>query len=274
MINIKNKLILLIMFLLILISISYGIYKGIKAPPKENKTDSLTTNPLYKEEYKDRYLAYQEKNTNKSEKDIIIEVNIGLDNPPYTNVKNVTKFDNQLLVNKYNALPKDYVPENLEKLDEKYASANMYLTHDAKLSFEEMASAASKENLTIIAMSTYRSYSYQERLYNNYVKKDGQEKADTYSAKPGHSEHQTGLAVDVKTETASFDDFAKTSEYTWLKENAHNFGFILRYPKEQEAETTYQYEPWHYRYVGKKIAKYIYENNITYDRYYTEFLAK
>lgn len=148
----------------------------------------------------------------------------------------------------------------------------MYLVKEAKKAFEALSLDASLENLTIKAMSTYRSFSYQNNLYTAYVKKDGEDLANTYSAKPGHSEHQTGLALDVYNETASYTDFENTQEYTWMQKNAYKYGFILRYPKEKEKITGYSYESWHYRYVGFEIAEYIQKHNLTYDEYYMQFL--
>jgi len=117
-------------------------------------------------------------------------------------------------------------------------------------------------------MSTYRSYDYQVDLYNRYVKEDGKNAADTYSGRPGHSEHQTGLAVDVFNNKETYTNFEKTKEFTWMQNHAHEYGFILRFPKDKVNETGYEYESWHYRYVGKKIAKYIKENNISFEEYY------
>ena len=123
-------------------------------------------------------------------------------------------------------------------------------------------------------MSSYRSYQYQYNLYNRYVNTDGIEAADTYSARPGYSEHQTGLAVDVYNGKEDFTNFEKTKEYNWMQDNAYKFGFILRFPKDKVLETGYQYESWHYRYVGKEIAKYIHDNNLCFEEYYATHLIK
>ena len=96
--------------------------------------------------------------------------------------------------------------------------------------------------------------------------------ADTYSARPGHSEHQTGLAIDLAAFNSNLNNFEETKEYEWVKDNAHLYGFILRYPKGKEHITGYMFEPWHYRYVGTKVAKEIYEMDITFDEYYELFL--
>ena len=255
----------------------------------EKKTENQPVDPL-KEEYQkldninekidffitdniDRYIKYKEKHSDLSNEQIVVNVNIGLDNDYYTNTKPATNLNtNYILVNKYNSLSKDYVPDNLKALDKKYSIDGMKMVSYAKDAFEEMSKDATKEKLHIIAMSTYRSYDYQVNLFNKYAKKDGLEAANTYSAKAGFSEHQTGLAVDVYNGTVNYTSFEKTKEFTWMNENAHKYGFILRYPKEKENITGYSYESWHYRYVGKEIAEYIHNNNITYDEYYVRFI--
>ena len=274
----KNNLIFLITFLLILISISYGISKTntqkVSKTNKENQT-TLENYSFYKNENKERYNIYQKKNPNLTQKQIIINVNIGLDNPYYTNITETKEFNKStILVNKYISLPANYVPDNLTEIDEKYANKGMKLVKEAKNAFEALSHDAALNNLTIKAMSTYRSYNYQKNLYTNYTKIDGEEKANTYSAKPGHSEHQTGLAVDVYNESVPYTDFEKTAEYKWMQENAYKYGFILRYPKTKENITGYSYESWHYRYVGFEFAEYILKNDLTFDEYYMEFLDK
>ena len=119
----------------------------------------------------------------------------------------------------------------------------------------------------IIAVSTYRNYGYQKKLYKHYVKTKGKKYANVCSAKAGHSEHQTGLAVDVANSSLDYDNFDQTNEFEWMKNNAHKYGFILRYPKDKTSITGYKYEPWHYRYVGKDIAHIIYQKKITLEEY-------
>ena len=114
-------------------------------------------------------------------------------------------------------------------------------------------------------MSTYRSYEYQVDLYNRYVKTDGKEAADTYSGRPGNSEHQTGLAMDIANKNGFISKGDK--EYDWLVNNSYKYGFILRYPKGSETITGYMYEEWHYRYLGKEAAKEIKNTGLTYDEY-------
>ena len=189
----------------------------------------------------------------------------------YTNIKIINNPDSlDVLVNKNNKLPENYVPDNLEILDTKYSYENKLLRKEAKQMFEKLSSDASNIGYKIIATSTYRSYEYQSNLYNYYVKEKGLEYADLCSARPGHSEHQTGLAVDVEGSNNSYDDFEKSIEFNWMKKNAHKYGFILRYPKGKEHITGFKYEPWHYRYVGIEIATIIYNKNITFEEYIKE----
>ncbi len=162
----------------------------------------------------------------------------------------ITYVNGILIANKTYSLPKNYDPGKL--------------SDDALNAFEEMKKAAAKDNIKLWIQSGYRSYSTQESLYNNYVKKDGKEKADTYSARPGHSEHQTGLAMDLNIIDSSF---AGTKEAIWIEKNCYKYGFIIRYPKGKEDITGYMYEPWHIRYLGKEIAKKVYESGLTLEEY-------
>jgi len=186
----------------------------------------------------------------------------------YKNIKNV-KNPNSLdtLVNKNHRLDKFYKPNDLVLLDTRYSNENKFLREEAKINFEKLSSDASKLGYKIIATSTYRSYFYQNELYNYYVKSKGMEYADRCSARPGHSEHQTGLAVDVMGSNEDYDEFELSIEFNWMINNAHKYGFILRYPKGKEHITGFKYEPWHYRYVGKDIATFIYENKLTLEEY-------
>ena len=153
-----------------------------------------------------------------------------------------------------------------------YSKGNIKLVEEAYLSFKQMAESAKKDNLKIRIISAYRSYDYQKNLYNNYLKNDSQANVDSYSARPGFSEHQTGLAIDIDNEVLSYDKFHLTQEFGWMKENCYKYGFILRYDINKEDITGYQYEPWHYRYVGLKVSEYIYRNKITFEEYYHEFI--
>ena len=255
----KTRLLILLIILFICLSIN----KQQKLENIQNKID------YFKEEYLDRYLSYKQSHKKLPINQIIKEVNMNIDKKEYeTSYPAIGKNTELILVNKYYYLSSNDIPDNLETVSIDYARSNMRLVSSAKNAFEELAKSAKSDGLNIIAMSTYRSYGYQNNLYNRYLKEDGKEKADTYSARPGYSEHQTGLAVDVCNGIEDYTNFEKTQEFIWMNNNAHKFGFILRYPKGKEKETKYQYESWHYRYVGVEVAQYIHEHNITLEEYY------
>lgn len=241
---------------------------------KLNKLDNIDKEiDYFNMNYLDRYVLYKESNYEMPNKQIIKNVNMNLDKDYYKDpIKAKNLNTEKVLVNKYYYLEKDYIPKNLETISNRFALSNMKMVKDAKDAFEEMANTAKNENLNIIAMSCYRSYDYQVNLYNKYVKADGKEKADTYSGRPGHSEHQTGLAVDVYNGKENYTNFEKTKEFEWMNKHAYEFGFILRFPKDKESETGYTYESWHYRYVGKDIAEYIKEHNISFEEYYATII--
>lgn len=184
----------------------------------------------------------------------------------YHNIKSIDSISYTTLINKNNRIGSNFIPD-LKKLDINYAFDDKYMEKKAALAFENMAKSALKDGYKIIAVSAYRSYSYQEKLYEHYVKEKGYEYADKCSARPGHSEHQTGLSVDIMGSNNDYNLFGDSIEFNWVKENAYKYGFILRYPKGKEYITGFKYEPWHYRYV-EKISKYIYENNITLEEYF------
>lgn len=241
---------------------------------EKKEVDNKETKPnYYNKEYKERYTAYQKEFPNISFEDVVTRVNIGLDKPYYTNTKK-TPYQNKdyILVNKYIYMESDYIPENLEDLDTSYSRSGMKLVKSAKDSLEKMIESAKNDGYTIRVMSSYRSYNYQVNLYNRYVNTDGKEAADTYSARPGFSEHQTGLCVDIDDSKINYTNFEKSESFKWMQENAHLYGFILRYPEDKTEITGYTYESWHYRYVGKEIATYIKKHNITFDEYYVKFI--
>ena len=249
--------------------------KPKKQTKEEQKIEKLKAIPYYKKEYQKRYLKNQKENPNLSVENIVTYVNIGIDKPYYTNTKPSKNLNtNLILVNKYNYLTEDYIPENLEPIDIAYARSGMQLVSEARSAFETLSEDAKKEGMNIIAMSSYRSYDYQVNLYDNYVATDGKEAADTYSARAGYSEHQTGLAVDVYNKVLPYTSFEETEEFNWMQENAYKYGFILRFPKDKVNITGYQYESWHYRYVGKEAAKYIHNHDLTLEEYYVKKVEK
>lgn len=171
-----------------------------------------------------------------------------------------------VLVNKRNAInPLDYYPSNLVSPDVTKRSGAM-IDARAALALKTMFDDAEKQGITLMLSNAFRSYSTQKTLYNNYVARDGQTAADTYSARPGHSEHQTGLAADiiVPSGTCSLEQcFGDLPEGKWLANNSYKYGFIVRYTKTNESEAGYSYEPWHLRYIGIDNARAYHEQNAT-----------
>lgn len=237
--------------------------------------DELVSQTYFKSINLERYNNYKNKYPNLSYQEIITNVNSNLDYAYYTNVQkaDIGK-ENLILVNKYYKLENNYIPSDLVTINTKYGYAQQ-LKKEAYEAFVKMADAASKEGLGLYIRSPYRSYNTQLGLYQSYVNANGQKEADTYSARAGYSEHQTGLAMDVMAKanvTADLGTFESTNEFTWIKQHCYEYGFILRYPKGKENITGYIYEPWHYRYVGVDVAKKIKELNITYEEYYEFFI--
>ncbi len=191
----------------------------------------------------------------------------------YKNIKTITEPDIYLvLVNKEYKLPENYVPSKLELISNEFANENKYLREEAKIAFETLSKDAKNLGYRVVAVSTYRDYEYQDKLYNMYVQEKGIDYADKCSARPGHSEHQTGLAVDVEGSNRDYDEFENSEEFVWMKENAYKYGFILRYPKGKEKITGFKYEPWHYRYVGLDVAKTIHDEKLTLEEYYDKYI--
>lgn len=263
------KKILIIIILTILI-VPLLLNKKKKDITKFNIFENV---PLYKKELLKEYNDYYIKTNYPIEK-VIMHVNIGL-NKPFYEGSTPSKYlnTNYILVNKYNYLDKNYIPNDLVILD-KFSKPGIKLNKEAYDNFIKMANDAKNNNLNLRIISAYRSYEYQEKLYNNYLKYDTKEVVDTYSARPGYSEHQTGLVIDIDNIKKNYNYFHLTEEYSWMQNNAYKYGFILRYPRGKEMITGYKYESWHYRYVGNNISKYIHENNITFEEYYYKFIDK
>lgn len=220
----------------------------------------------------DRYVKYADE-TGEDEETTVLYVNLNMDVEDYKDATEVKNFSTDMLVNKHRSLAKDFEPDNLVKIDEEYASSDDMKTSKIALNaFIKMYKDAKKEGYELIINSAYRSYQDQEEINETYKNLYGQSYVDKYVAKPGFSEHQTGLCFDIGSRKSNV--FANSKEYEWMLENAYKYGFILRFPKKYESVTGFRAEPWHYRYVGTKIAKYIDENGTTLEEYYAMFLDK
>lgn len=216
------------------------VIEKTEEPEKEPEKNVTPVKPSKKEENK--------SNTATPNKSGYIEGQKLPDEPTYIN--------GILLANKKNPLPSTFAPGESKQ---------------ARTAFDEMAAEAKLSGINLTAFSTYRAYAYQVTLYDRYVQKDGVEAADRYSARPGYSEHQTGMAFDIgevnyEKHWAS-NSFKETEAGKWVAANAYRYGFILRYPEGKEDITGYMHESWHFRYVGKDIAEEIFKRNITLEEY-------
>lgn len=182
-----------------------------------------------------------------------------------------------VLVNKTYGLSESYEPSDLVKVDIPfvYQDDSVHsLRQVAADAIIDMFEASKADGIELAGVSGYRSHAIQRMLYDKYVARDGEEAANKYSAKPGHSEHSTGLAMDVagiSGRCAANNCFAGTEEAIWVADHAHEFGFIIRYPLGKEDITGYQYEPWHLRYVGVELAYLLYENDWTMEEFFLDF---
>ncbi|WP_046173647.1 M15 family metallopeptidase [Domibacillus indicus] len=183
-----------------------------------------------------------------------------------------------VLVNKEFALPSDYTPPDLVRPKVKYSFGDQdieksYMRKEAAAALEKMFQGAEGDGQYLFAVSGYRSYSRQQEILAAGAAASSEEEALKSIAPPGMSEHQSGLAMDISSESNGFElnqAFEATEEGKWLKEHAHEYGFILRYPKGKEDITRYIYEPWHFRYVGQEAAAVIYENDWTFEDYFEQ----
>ena len=260
-INILNKVLLSIIIFLIFYMVKVG---GISLIDKINDNKEIKTTKVV------------EKTSNNTTTSTTLTTTASTTSTTTTktttqkveNTSNEIKYvDGIMIVNKSYSLPSNYVPSNTYKsaVGLNYCSDCLDVT--AYEQYKLMKADATAIGLNIWIQSGYRSYSLQESLYNKYVNRDGKDAADRYSARPGHSEHQTGLAFDLNSVS---DDFQYTSEGKWINDNCYKYGFILRYPKGKEEITGYKYESWHLRYVGVDLATKLYNNGdwITLEEYF------
>ena len=192
-------------------------------------------------------------------------------------LKDVLTYDDGnllVLVNKYHGVSPDYEPEGMVPVDLSMAAWDgVQIKKEAYDASVEMFNDAAAQGYSFCICSGYRSYEYQQELFENALATQSEEEAHMFSAYPGRSEHHTGLAIDITSESMGWSlsqDFADYPEGKWLDEHCQDYGFILRYQKGKEDITGYQYEPWHFRYVGKEVAKEIMSKGITFEEYLGE----
>lgn len=218
----------------------------------------------------DRYVKYMDESREDEETSILL-VNLDMDKEEYKDPVIIKDFSNTMLVNKHRKLEENFEPKNLVIIkDEDASEEGMKLNRGAYVAFKQMKKQAESEGFHLIINSAYRDYKEQEDIMESLRNLYGDNYVNNYVLKPGFSEHQTGLAIDIgSTDTRVF---ANSDEYTWMVDNCYKFGFIYRFKKEYEDITEIRHEAWHYRYVGKKIAKEIYEKKLSFEEYYAMYI--
>ena len=231
-----RKLIFGIIILIVVIGVGVFVFNERAEAPKSNGTQS------------------QEPDTNQNTDPLPFD-------PTQFSIDDPTSI--WVVVNKKRPIPNSFEPADLTTV------GNEQLRGEPAGALNTLLEAARAEGHQLNVLSGYRSYARQAMLYNSYVDRDGIEQADTYSARPGYSEHQTGLAVDLGNGTCDLEEcFAETPAGQWLAENAHTYGFTIRYGKGQTNITGYQYEPWHLRYVGKDLANELHSKKLTMEAFF------
>ena len=237
-------------------------YSQSNSKPKEEKKNVLLMNVINKAALPEKISANLIKAAENPS--FVSEINVILQTDPYL----------WKLVDKKNGLGESYAPGDLVELKSGSYLVNrkgLLLRKIAADSLEEMSAASKKDGVTLTASSAYRSYSYQAQVYERIVKEMGKEAADRESARPGFSQHQLGLVVDFGSIS---DDFTGTKEEVWLKQNAWRYGWSISFPKDMENVTGYRWESWHYRYVGKELAKFINDYFEGVQQYALQFLKE
>ena len=238
----------------------------------ENKIDDIAEYSkveIFKPDRISRYVA----NKKDTYDETVLYVNMDRDKEFFDNPNVISKYSVDMIVNKHNKLEETFEP-SLVKLDKCVGSDDEehYLTKEAKEAYDKMCDAITNDGLHLGVTSSYRSYQDQVDTYNYYLYNNGQNYVDKYVAVPGYSEHQTGLALDVKSTVSS--PFKTTNEFNWMMDNSYKYGFVLRYPEEKLDIMGYNYESWHYRYVGIEAAKVMHEKGLIYEEYYALYIDK
>lgn len=224
----------------------------------------------YKEANEERYKEYFKENPDMSVEDIVWRVNANLDMPMYEFDVPVSGYDDTyIIVNKYYTVSQGYEPPDMKEFD------GHLLREETGIAFERMQEDALAEGYNINIVAGYRSFEEQSELYNGYLSTDSEENVDRYTQRPGHSEHHTGMAMDISgTDCNELLDFVNSPEYPWVMDNCYKYGFIIRYPEGTEDITGYEFKPWHLRYVGVEVSTDMKEKNIkSYEEYYAKYLG-
>ncbi|RGG28351.1 D-alanyl-D-alanine carboxypeptidase family protein [Coprobacillus sp. AF24-1LB] len=225
-------------------------------------------------ENKERYQTYQKEHPNLSKKEVITLVNMNRDFDFYGKIiKQEHPNDLNTIVNKYYQLDENYEPNDLVDINTNAGTyGKPYSKHTARKvvydDFQALKQACLNKGFELYVSSGYRSTTWQKEIYNHMVETYSVERADETCSRPGHSEHTTGLGLDIALDQYKYEEVENHPQYQWFLSQLSNYGFILRYPKEKENLTGYSYEAWHIRYVGKELAQKIEKSGLTFDEYY------
>ena len=245
--------------------------------PKNDLIIDFINEKYFIESHLNDYLEFYQKQKDETLTDIVALINTHANNKWYevtydTNIN----LKEQMIVNKFYKLNENYKPDNLKNISLDYSYGNegdnklISYAYDA---FMDLWQAANEAGFYLMVTSSYRNYEEQTSIYEERKEAQGERKADQTAARPGHSEHQTGLVVDMTSKSEPIEsDFKESKTYNWLKDNAYKYGFIERYPEDKTYITGYEPESWHWRYVGKEAAKVVHDENITYDEYYAYYI--
>ncbi len=272
--NMKVKITIIISLIFILNLIVISKHNSKPQTTFKEQENIFAQEKYYLEKNLDRYNSFYATHPDLKIKDIIAIVNVDADKKAYDDSQKADlNKGNLILVNKYNYLEEDYTPTDLMNMSTEFAYKDKQTLVEVNEAFIDMYNAALKDDVNFYVTSAYRTFAYQKELYTKYLVTYGEDYTNTISARPGFSEHQTGLALDILSDHVPMSEFANTKAYKWLKENSYKYGFILRYPKDKSYITGYAFEPWHYRYLGEETALKVYQENITFDEYYAYYLA-
>lgn len=252
-------------------------YDYLLSIEKDSTIIELINEKYYLKKNFKEYLTYKQENKDLNLSEVIRNINIHLDNKFYElDLKSDTTLDYKILVNKFYRLDETFIPEDLVSISNKYAwgeTGSKKIRQIAYDAFLDMWNAANESGYYLMINSAYRSFADQKSVYDDFKENRGEKYADSIAARPGSSEHETGLAMDIFSKyNSNKNTFKDTEEAKWLKDNSYKYGFILRYPEDKVDITGYSYESWHFRYIGIEAATYCYQNDITYEEYYAYFI--
>ncbi len=270
----KTYRIVVLMFAL-MIALTLTACGGSKDEDKDDSKTSKKTSEekpyYYNKDNKERYDAYQKANPDLSWDEVIWHVEANIDKLSYEDTEAISEDEidsEQLLINKHFVLKEEYKPSNLVEFKGGY-----YATENTVKAFKKMEKAAAEDGITLDICSAYRTFAYQKGLYERYTAQSGQAEADTYSARPGSSEHHTGRAIDLIELGHELTDYENSESCAWVHKNAYKYGFILRYGKDIQDVTGYMYEAWHITYVGTDAAKTMHDENIeAFEEYWVKYV--